>query len=229
MENNLLIKAYIDNAYANLSNYPPGLWNGKMGLTVLFYHYARCFGDKDVEKMAENVLDDVYGDISLDLPLYFANGLSGIGAGIEYLVQNNFLEGDTDDVLQDVDSLMGNIIYFRGLSLISIERGVCGLAYYHCMRLKGKSLQDESHPVLENRLRLIYLIDWLEDIMVSATNQDLYDIYILLANVRTLDVINFKVDKLLADCLARIDFSQKLIDNYHYLGIPYLNILKPWI
>lgn len=229
MENQQLIRAYIDGIYANIANYPPGLWNGKMGIAVLFYHYARCFGDKDVEKMGEHIIDNIFSHINPDMPRNFAHGLTGIGAGIEYLVQNNFMEGDTDDALQDIDSLMNGIIHFRNLSSISIESGVGGFLFYHYMRLKGKALHDESRPVLENRMRLVLLIDWLESMMDSATNQDLYDIYLLLVNVRTLDVINFKVDKLLSYCLHRIDFSQPLYDNFHHLGITQLNLLKPWI
>jgi len=226
--NNMFLKSYIHNLYSNISEYPIGLWNGKMGIAVFFYHYARNFQDREVEVMAESIIDDIYEKIGLDIFFSFNHGLAGVGAGIEHLIQNKFLEGDADEIISDIDLLFNGIILYRGLNSIDIGQGICGLIYYYYMRLKDKHMKDNDIMVLKNEYRLINLIDWLESLIPSATTQEFYDIYLLLSNVRTLDVINFKIDKLLSICLTNLKMDTKVYDNFSYLGIPHFNLLKPW-
>lgn len=38
----------------------PGLFNGKMGLAIYYYHQSRYFGDKEFEKRADQLVDEVY-------------------------------------------------------------------------------------------------------------------------------------------------------------------------
>lgn len=38
------------------------------------------------------------------MPLCIENGLYGLGCGLQYLIQNGFLEGDINEILEDIDS-----------------------------------------------------------------------------------------------------------------------------
>ena len=38
------------------------------------------------------------------MPLCIENGLCGLGCGLQYLIQNGFLEGDINEILEDIDS-----------------------------------------------------------------------------------------------------------------------------
>lgn len=89
----LLNASFIDNL---------GLLNGKMGIAIFFYQYARYTGSKIFEDYAGELIDEIYEEINTTTPVDFANGLTGIGWGIEYLVKNRFLEADTDEALAEI-------------------------------------------------------------------------------------------------------------------------------
>lgn len=80
-----------------------GLLDGKMGISLLFYSYARFSRDEFYKNFAEKLLDEIFEGVDINTPLNIESGLTGIGWGIEYLVSNNFIEGDTDDILQEID------------------------------------------------------------------------------------------------------------------------------
>nr|WP_302829740.1 alpha-1,2-fucosyltransferase [uncultured Bacteroides sp.] len=111
-----------------------GLYNGKMGLIIFFYHYARLFNNPWYEEYAAGLLDELYEDIHWELPVNFSSGLCGIGWGIEYLVQQGFVSGCTDDVLSDLDKkVMERDL--RRIEDASLASGLRGIACYVASRL----------------------------------------------------------------------------------------------
>ena len=113
----LLHSSFIDNL---------GLLNVKMGISIFFYHLARKTGNTIYEDYAGELIDEIYEDINLNAPLDFANGLAGIGWGIEYLVQNHFIEADADDVFGEIDKRLMPLIHSLPPSL-GLCQGVIGL------------------------------------------------------------------------------------------------------
>lgn len=69
----------------------PGLLNGKMGIAIFFYHYSRYSDNKNYEEYAGELIDEIYSEINTNTPVNLADGLIGIGWGIEYLVQSGFV------------------------------------------------------------------------------------------------------------------------------------------
>lgn len=80
-----------------------GLFHGKMKLVLFFSVYALCSKNELYNRSAYDLLDEVYEDIHKDVLLNFENELCGIGWAIEFLVQNGYMEGDTDEILEDID------------------------------------------------------------------------------------------------------------------------------
>lgn len=80
-----------------------GLFHGKMGLCIYFYLQYRFFQDKRYEKMANNLLLDVYQKIEKRKDNSLENGILGIGFGILFLLENNFCEGNPNSILKEVD------------------------------------------------------------------------------------------------------------------------------
>ncbi len=79
-----------------------GLLAGKMGIILFFYRYAQFADNEYYRDFAGDMLDGVLrtaGTTSND----FENGLTGIGWAVNYLLKNNLVEGEVNDVLQDVD------------------------------------------------------------------------------------------------------------------------------
>ena len=113
-----------------------GLFHGRMGIVLFFAHYARVTQNKQYEDFAEILLDEIYEEIHWDLPINLENGLCGIGWGIEYLVQHGFMEGNTDEILADLDRKVMEIDPLR-ISDLSFRRGLAGIIFYVIARLNA--------------------------------------------------------------------------------------------
>ncbi len=80
-----------------------GLFHDKMGIVIFFYHYARYINNPIYDEFAGELLDEIFEEIHDKLPIDFENGYLGIGWGIEYLAEQKFISGDTNDILRDID------------------------------------------------------------------------------------------------------------------------------
>uniref|UniRef100_UPI004026F0F9 lanthionine synthetase LanC family protein n=1 Tax=Parabacteroides distasonis TaxID=823 RepID=UPI004026F0F9 len=80
----------------------PGLYNGRLGMAILFYEYSRYCDDPLYEQFADEIMDSIL-ELPDVLPLNFSEGISGIGWGMVYLLRKGFIEGDMDDILSDID------------------------------------------------------------------------------------------------------------------------------
>ena len=130
-----------------------GLLEGKMGIVLFFAHYSRYVKSYICEDFAEELLSQVVENIHSELPIDMKHGLCGIGWGIEYLVQNGFMNGNTDDILIDLD----NKIMERDLRRItdfSFETGLGGISCYINMRLQSK--HSNKYIPFDN----MYLREW---------------------------------------------------------------------
>ena len=114
----------------------PGLLNGKMGIAIFMYNYARKTGLEVYEKCACELIDDIYGEINTKTPVDFADGLAGIGWGVAYLVRNGFVQADADEVLSDIDKAVSRTIYKE--SILHEKNDLSGLGFYCLCRLNGK-------------------------------------------------------------------------------------------
>ena len=74
------------------------------------------------------------------IPADFEDGLAGIGWGIEYLVQNKFAEGDTDEILEEIDNKVFKVLNEESLTSFELTNGLTGYLFYLINRLKNKSV-----------------------------------------------------------------------------------------
>lgn len=120
-----------------------GLWNGKLGLSLFFYLLSRHTGNCWQEEFAGELLDLVCNNLSNRMPIQFADGLCGIGWGIEWLRAAGFIEGDTDDILEEVDrAVMERDV--RRLADTGLEGGLWGIAAY--VRCRMDSPREKGRP-----------------------------------------------------------------------------------
>lgn len=153
-----------------------GLLYGKMGILLFLYHYSKEINSKTYAKLAEYILDVTCEDILRCNTIDFANGLAGIGWSIEYLSQNGFIEGDTNDILKDFDCKIMEVNPLR-VSNLNLEYGLGGIVHYVMSRLytyetlKGdKPFDDEYLTDLYRRIKLI--------IDNEETDNDSIDVFI---------------------------------------------------
>lgn len=193
----LLNASFIDNL---------GLLNGKMGIAIFFYHYARYTGNEVYENYAGELIDEIYEEISANTPVDFANGLTGIGWGIEYLVQNGFVEADTDEALEEMDAAIYKNKQSRPL-LIENENDLFGFGFYYISRLKGNKKDDSNLITLLKKQQLIFLTDECERLLIHRRYLDfnipllklsvINSVFYFLIEMYTLDLFPSKVNKLL--------------------------------
>lgn len=131
--------------------YDSGLLCGKMGGVLFFSRYAKVSGLKYYGDYASELLDDFYERLRIDSQIRFDNGLCGIGWGIEYLIQNELMVGDTDEILADIDNqVMGtDPLYITDMSL---QAGLGGILYYVVTRINSHDRSRTPYPFTRNYL-----------------------------------------------------------------------------
>jgi hypothetical protein len=152
-----------------------GLYTGKIGLALFFARYARYKQNELYSEYSFDLIEKVQSEIHKGTPINYEQGLAGIGCTIEYLVQNNFFEADTDDILEEFDKL---IFFAYNLPYLSTEE-IMSIGYYALWRLSGNSskkdiiLQTILPKTVEwcSKRNLTYPTDsFLRDIIISSEN-----------------------------------------------------------
>ena len=83
------------------------LYNGKLGLAIIFYEYSRYSGDLLYRQFADELIDSII-ELPNDISMKLSDGLCGIGWGICYLLRKKFIVGDVDKILFYIDAIIGN-------------------------------------------------------------------------------------------------------------------------
>lgn len=119
-----------------------GLIQGKMGACIFFYKLSRELKESKFEKIADDLVDTIYEDISKGLnPLDFENGLAGIAWGFHYLQEQGFMGGDIDETLADIDDKIFQYITF---SDTLGQKGIVELLGYGFYLVKRLENSDEK-------------------------------------------------------------------------------------
>jgi hypothetical protein len=188
------------------------LLNGKMGFALFFYEYSRHSEKKLYKDFADELLREIYREINEHTPLNFRDGLCGIGWAIEYFLRNNYVEGDPDKVLEDIDK---RIVEWdvRRITDFSLEKGLCGIASYVIARLQNRK---NVNPFLTN--------DYCSDLTVALdknsgndeTALELKEILIRVINREHFDAFFNPVSGI----IDRTKYNAaSLFEKTHYLGI----------
>lgn len=130
-----------------------GLLEGRMGILITFYELSKELNDEIYSAYAGELLDQVFTTIHNQFPVGFESGLSGIGWGIEYLIQNKFVEGDGLEICEEIDSNLMNVDP-RRMNDFSFDNGLHGILHYILAHIKGCMVQERRLP-FDN----IYLTD----------------------------------------------------------------------
>jgi hypothetical protein len=209
----LLNASFIDN---------PGLLNGKMGIAIFFYHYARYTGNKIYDDYAGELIDEIYEEINTNTPVDFANGLTGIGWGIEYLVKNHFVEADTDEALSEIDTSVYRNSLYRPF-LLENEKDLFGFGLYYIARLREHENDDNNLNTLFKKQHLIYLTDDVERILIqksylkfniqSLSTDTVSSFLWFIIEMHRLKLFPMKVEKLLHSLPEYIESGLQLADD----------------
>ena len=124
------------------ANYPIGLAHGKMGVIVYLYHLHRYTGLDTYSEAAGSLLDQLLeSGLSVHDNLTVMDGLCGIGLGLEHLVAGQFIEGDLNELLKEIDDRLFKTVAFEEHSYTLAE--MVHLIHYLVKRIKRQS-DDEN-------------------------------------------------------------------------------------
>ena len=170
----------------------PGLYTGEMGLVLFFTRYARFTHNDLYLDYAYGLIEKIQHGIHQNTPINYKQGLTGIGSAIEYLVQNNFFEANTDDILEDFDK---RIFYTYNLSYLPIEE-IRDMGYYAAWRLSGNSSRKDM-------IRQI-ILDQIEKVL---HNHSIFSAGMQLKNKTQLAELREKIYHRCLEQMSKNDFS----------------------
>lgn len=97
MINETKIRKLIDYTLLNACSInSSGLYNGKAGIALALFEVARYLQDEYIEEQAFDLLQEAL--VSKTEDISFENGLSGIGYVLLYLIENEFIDADFDEL-----------------------------------------------------------------------------------------------------------------------------------
>jgi hypothetical protein len=173
----------------------PGLINGKMGISLFFYLYGRQTDKSEYSDFAGELIDQIYEDINSSTPVDFANGLSGIGWGIGYLVKSGFVEADIDEALAEIDNTLYRSFYSNPV-LLDNGSDLFGYGHYFISRLHHTGQDEENLNNLIRKEHLIYLIDECERLLVHKRYLEFNILQLRVSAINSLLWFLLETDKL---------------------------------
>ena len=127
----------------------PGLFYGKTGIAVFFFHYARQTGNELYQNYAMELIEEIREQVTATFSARYDVGLAGVGAGFEYLLQNGFLEAEESNIFEDFDGRMYRAAMYEPYPDLSLQEGLAGWGQYFTSRLKGNGQKnDKLHEAL---------------------------------------------------------------------------------
>lgn len=131
-----------------------GLLYGQMGIVVALAHCYKKTGEPLYEEFMDGLLDEAIEHLNVELPVDFGKGLSGIGWGIEFLLQNGLVTGNSLEICAEIDEriMCENVKHLTDLTL---ETGIEGRLHYLLAHLRGCMLQANGIPFCKD-----FLEDW---------------------------------------------------------------------
>ena len=142
---------------SNLEGYPAGLFHGKMGMAVYFFHLSKIESNPKYQAKAEQLLDQVLlHDLSPNQSIDVEDGLAGVGLGITYLIKSRFVEGDVNELLEGIDDAIFRRIAFQENPSYFSPTLLVHLTGYLYIRLKEQT---------DTNLRILY-----QDLIIKALN-----------------------------------------------------------
>ena len=155
----------------------PGLIQGKMGVAIFFFHFAKHTGNELFADYSMDLIAEMLDQIHINSPVDYENGLAGIGVGMDYLIRNDFLNVE-DDICEDFDERMVRAVMYEPWSNLSQYSGLTGYGRYWITRLRYES------PSVDARKCLFYIIGKIKELIPNIPIQEQTDVCCFLLDLR---------------------------------------------
>lgn len=131
-----------------------GVMGGKAGVALFAFYYANMIQDEKFVDFGHQLISEMFDTINNEQSIHtFAGGLAGVGWMMEHLVQKDFVEADTDEILEALDPFLHKaMIYDIEKGNYDFLHGAVGLGTYFLSRVKNEQAQG----------RIVELVDHLD-------------------------------------------------------------------
>jgi hypothetical protein len=180
-----------------------GLAGGKMGLCIYFYILSQTYKNISYKKTAAKLLDEIFENIDAINTYDVKTGLAGIGLGIDYLIKNDFVKGNANEILSDVDDLIfKHLTYSRKIDFSSQIH----ILYYLCIRFKDRKEGGENQYLHKeliiqtiNNLYEHLPTNFQEEPLTYTTDYILPQLLFILSEIYRLDFYNHRLVKIIEE------------------------------
>lgn len=196
------------------STCPIGLAKGKLGLCIYYYYLSRWEKLDEYEQIAENLLDDVVSRLSDITDVTVESGLAGIAIGIDHLVKENFIGGDINEILEEVDIAIFKKLAFLMYKYIKKQiskTDLMHLLYYLYIRYTEQTSPDNQYIFQELIIRTIEMFKedletgfFHEPLSFSLRNFQLPPFLYITGKIYDLDIYKVRITRILEEYINRI-------------------------
>ena len=130
-----------------------GLLSGRLGLCLYWYQQSRMYSNRNYEKKADQILEEVLRHIGSSTGVGFEDGLVGILLGINYLVKDKYINVNIKTVFSDANDKLFQYGYFRGIDPVVDEnvdiRHLIWICIYYCQLIKDRNVSKENEYLIK--------------------------------------------------------------------------------
>jgi lantibiotic modifying enzyme len=129
-----------------------GLMGGKTGIALFFFYYANLTMEEKYVDFAHQLIGEIFDGINQEVSIHtFAGGLAGVGWMMEHLVQNDFVDADTDEILESLDPFLHKaMIYDIEKGNYDFLHGAVGIGTYFLNRPSQKESADYLKELVDH-------------------------------------------------------------------------------
>lgn len=213
----------------DIDKLPVGLFCGKMGLCIYFYHQARNTGDKHHKKFADKLLESLLSQLNTKSLISLEDGLIGICLGLNYLVEKGFQTGNINHILSELDDKIYHVAWFEQMKAYSGSpealQSSIEIGLYFSLRLQNTSLDNNNRFLFEstvikaiNHIESSYSYSEIfsEPPTYSSSQYLLANYLYLLAIVYQLGFYSYKIDKILDEIYPKLASFYPLLESNRF-------------
>lgn len=166
-----------------------GIREGEMGMILFLLFYAKYSQDQNIKARGEELLVTLSEEINEKTPINYLDGLLGFGTAVEYLVGHRLIDFDTNELLEELDLLLGSWKpYYSQMHTYQIV----GCGKYFSMRLRYSLNMAEPDVLLAGKTCLEEMIN---NVNPPRHYGELISLFDSMAEISVLNIVNAETAK----------------------------------
>ena len=218
-------------------HYPTGLACGKMGLCIYLFYLYRWGENDEYLKVADKLLDEIIADMPNNKDISVEKGLAGIGLGLSHLVKEEFLKGDINDVLEEVDShIFKSIAFLNTDESFFSKPSLLHLIFYFYKRHTEQRSADSKYLYQELIIKMTEMFQnnlpadfFIEQSTFAVQNYQPPILLFVLSKVFELNIYNQRLTKIIEEYIGILLASIPLLHANRLFLLFGLLCIKPYL